>query len=288
MPAVLKRIEFDEISVTVLSIEHQPRVRVAWKLARSSQNLSRLRFFVDRGESPSEFRQLNGKALTTGDLPEYVDHTANLKDINRLYYYRVRAVEYEGDTPVQTFTSGETTWEGDLDLVGLYVVDEHLFAMRWVFGVPAMVFKKRHDGTYCPECWDRVLKRVTKSQCLTCYGTGKVGGYYPPIDVWMSFEPDPKIEQVTEWGRRQPSQTDIMFTNHPHLNVDDLILEIKPHRFWKVSNVRGPEKNRTIVLQFARLDAVNPSDVEQRIEVPLERKLALLAEAEKRENEKEF
>jgi hypothetical protein len=288
MPAILKRIHFEEITVTILGVEYISRVRVGWKLAKSAQNLSRLRFFIDRAESPSEWKQLNAFPLTTADLPEYVDHTPNLKDLTKTFYYRVRAVEYEGDTPVQTFYSKETTWDGDLDLVGLYVVDEHLFAMRYVFGVPAMVFKKRHEGAYCPECWDKVLKRVTKSQCLTCYGTGKVGGFYPPIDVWMSFEPDPKVGQVTEWGLRQPTQTDIMFTNYPLLNVDDIILELKPHRFWKVSNQRGPEKNRTVMLQFARLDAINPSDVEQRLEVPLERKLALLAAAEKREKEREF
>jgi hypothetical protein len=288
MPAILRRIEFAEISVTILSIEHISRVRVGWRLAKSAQNLSRLRFFIDRGESPSEMRQLNAEPLTIGDLPEYVDFTANLKDLNKIYYYRVRAVEYEGDTPVQTFTSKETTWDGDLDLVGIYVVDEHLFAMRWVFGVPAMVYKKRREGTNCPECWDQVLKRVTKSNCQTCYGTGRIGGFYPPIDVWMSFEPDPRVEQVTEWGKRQPTQTDIMFTNYPLLNNDDVILELKPGRFWKVSNVRGPEKNRTVMLQFARLDAINPSDVEQRLDVPEARKLALLAEAEKREKQREF
>lgn len=288
MPGILKRIHFEEISVTVLGIEYVSRVRVGWKLSKSSQDLSRLRFFVDRTESPNVWQQLNATPLTIGDLPEYVDHTPNLKDLNKIYYYRVRAVEYDGDTALQTFFSKDTTWDGDLDLVGIYVVDEHLFAMRWVFGSPSMVFKKRHDGAYCPECWDKVLKRVTKSQCMTCFGTGRLGGFYPPIDTWMSFEPDPRVDQVTEWGKRQPTQTDVMFTNHPLLNVDDLILELKPNRFWKVSNVRGPEKNRTVMLQFARLDAVNPSDVEQRLEVPLERKLALLADAEKREKEREF
>ena len=288
MAAILKRIHFEEISVTVLGIEYVSKVRVGWRLAKSSQNLSRLRFYVDRAESPNEWHQLNAEPLTIGDLPEYVDFTPNLKDLNKTYYYRVRAVEVEDDTPQQTFYSKQTTWDGDLDLVGIYVVDEHLFAMRWVYGVPAMVFKKRHDGAHCPECWDKVLKRVTKSQCLTCYGTGKVGGYYPPIDVWMSFEPDPKVAQVTEWGLRQPTQTDIQFTNYPLLNVDDIIVELKPGRVWKVSNTRGPEKNRTVMLQFARLDAVNPSDVEQRLEVPLARKLALLADAEKREKEREF
>jgi hypothetical protein len=288
MPAILKRIHFEAISVTIIGIEYVSRVHIGWKLTKSAQDLSRLRFFVDRSESPSEWHQLNGEGLTINDLSEYVDETPNLKDITKIYYYRVRAVEYEDDTPLQTFTSKETTWDGDLDLTGIYVVDEHLFAMRWVFGSPAMVFKKRHDGAYCPECWDRVLKRVTKSNCQTCFGTGRHGGFYPPIDVWMSFEPDPKSAQVVEWGLRQPSQTDIMFTNYPLLNIDDVILELKPNRFWKVSNVRGPEKNRTVMLQFARLDVINPADIEQRLEVPQERKRGLILDAEKREKEKEF
>src|SRR4051812_19817274 len=172
MPAILKRIHFEAISVTIIGIEYVSRVHIGWKLTKSAQDLSRLRFFVDRSESPSEWHQLNGEGLTINDLSEYVDETPNLKDITKIYYYRVRAVEYEDDTPLQTFTSKETTWDGDLDLTGIYVVDEHLFAMRWVFGSPAMVFKKRHDGAYCPECWDRVLKRVTKSNCQTCFGTG--------------------------------------------------------------------------------------------------------------------
>ncbi len=288
MPAILRRIEFEEVSVTVLSIEYIPRVRIGWRLSKSAQNLSRLRFFIDRGESPSELHQLNAKPLTIGDLPEYIDFTTSLFDLNKIYYYRVRAVEYEGDTPVQTFKSHETTWDGDLDLVGIYVVEEHLFKFRYVSGAPALIYKKRHDGAYCSECWDTVLKRVTKSNCLTCYGTGRVSGFYPPIEAWMDFEPDPKVEQVTDWGKRQPNQTDIMFTNHPLLNTDDLILELKPNRFWKISNVRGPEKNRTVMLQFARLDAVNPSDIEQRLDVPQDRKLALLADAEEREKEREF
>lgn len=288
MPAILRRIEFEEISVTILSIEYVPRVRIGWRLAKSAQNLSRLRFFVDRGESPSELHQLNGTPLTIGDQPEFIDFTTALFDLNKNYYYRVRAVEYEGDVPVQTFQSKETTWDGDLDLVGIYVVEEHLFKFRHVSGSPSMIFKKRHDAAYCPDCWDKVLKRVARSNCLTCYGTGRVGGFYPPIDAWMDFEPDPKVEQVTDWGRRQPNQTDIMFTNYPLLNTDDLILELKPNRFWKVSNVRGPEKNRTVMLQFARLDAVNPSDIEQLLDVPQARKLALLADAEEREKEREF
>jgi len=287
MPS-LKNIRIKTPSVVVLSVEHFPRVLITWELEPTAQNLSNLQFFVDRGESPSEFTQLNQVGLLYHDHHEFVDETPMLKDLHKVYYYRLRAVEYAGGTPVQTFTSDAATWDGNLDLVGLYIVEEHLFALRHVYGVPAMIFKKRKDGTYCTECWDPVLKRVTKSTCTTCYGTGKVGGYYPPIDAWIGFDGAPEQDSIAEWGKRQSSQADVQFTNYPLLSCDDLIAELKFNRFWKVTNIRTPEKNRTTILQMARVDAANPGDIEYRIEVPEARKLAMLSLAEQREQETEF
>jgi len=290
---ILKNIRFKPLSVIVLNMQHHTtpsRILIKWELEPSAQNLNNIRFFVDRGESPEEMQQLQATSdgIRASQLLEFSDYTANLLDLNKVYYYRVRAVEFIGTTPVQTFSSETVTWDGDLDLVGLYVVEEHLFLHRWVSGVPSMIFKRRRDGQYCPECWDEVLKRVTKSSCTTCYGTGKLGGFYPPHEAWMNFEPDPKVVQVTEWGQRQSSQTDIQFTNYPLLTDGDLIVELKSNRYWKVSMVRYPEKNRTIMLQIARVDAVNPSDVEYRVEVSVSRRKAMLAEADEREKEREF
>jgi len=284
----LKNISFSDISVIILSIDQESRVLISWKLQPTSQNLKNLKFYVDRGESPTEFTQLNTVGLSPFGLYEYVDLTANTFDINKVYYYRVRAVEELNGLTVQTFTSIETTWDGNLDFVGMYVVEEHLFELRWVDGIPAMIYKKIRDGEYCTECWDTVLKRVTKSNCRTCYGTGRTGGYYPPYEAWMKFESDPKVEQVADWGRRQMGQTDILFTNYPLLSVDDIIVELKPNKFWKVERVTTPEKNRTTVLQMARLNQVNPADIEYKIEVNEARRKVLCEQMASREKEREF
>lgn len=286
----LKNIRFANISVMILSIEHVSRVLIRWKLEPTNQDLRNLRFHVDRGESPSAFEQITATGISPQMMPEYVDYTANLFDMNKVYYYRVRAVELatDGVTVLQSFNSIETTWDGDLDYVGLFVVEEHMFEARWIDGVPAMIYRKIHDGVYCPQCWDNILKRVTQSNCTTCYSTGRFGGYYPPIDAWMKFEPDPKVEMVADWGKKQSSQTDILFTNYPLLSPDDIIVEVKPNRFWKVENVRYPEKNRTILLQMARLNAVNLTDVEYKIVVPEDRRRMLVDQMESREKEREF
>lgn len=284
----LKNIQFKSLSVMVLSIEHTSRVLIRWQLVPTAQNLQNLKFFIDRSEAPNEYRQLNTDGISAYDLYEYVDYTANLLDLNRMYFYRVRAVEIVDGAPQQTFTSAETTWDGDLDTTGLFIVEEHEFEHRWVDGVPSMIFKKRHEGVYCPRCWDRILKRVTQSNCTACYGTGRLEGYYPPIEAWVKYEPDPKAENVVEWGLKQVSQTTLAMTNYPLVTPDDLIVELKPNRIWKVESVTYPEKTRTILLQFLKVNAIYPSDVEHKIHVPEDRRRLLVSQMEERDRQMEF
>jgi hypothetical protein len=273
----------------VLSIGDLSRVLVRWELEPTAQKLTNLKFYVDRSISPNEFEQLNTAGISAYGLHELVDYTALITDLHKIYYYRIRAVE---ETPeglaLQTFTSGLNTWDGDLDLVSLYIVEEHLFAHRWIYGIPCMVFKKKTDTEYCPNCWDKVLKRITRTTCTVCYGTGKLGGYFPPIEVWMSLEPDPKAEEVTELKLKQHSRTQAQFTNYPLLAPDDLIVELKPNRYWKVQVVTYTEKNRTIVLQFPQLSAVNLSDIEYKVPVPEDRRRIMVSQHEAREKEREF
>jgi len=220
---------------------------------------------------------------------EFMDLTPRMIDLHKVYYYRVRAVERKEGLILQEFSTPVFTWETDLDLVGLYVVEEHLFAYRYVMGVPTVIFKKRKDAGYCPNCFDPVLKRVTKSNCTICFGTGKQLGFYPFIEGWMEFNPDPKAAQIVEWGERQASQTDIQFTNYPLLGLGDVIVEIQPNNYWKVVGpIRTAEKRRSITLQVARLDAVNRSDVEYKLTVPDDVRRRLAKELEDIKREREF
>ena len=115
----LRDLSFEYLRVTILSIEHTSRVLVEWKLSETRQNLNNVLFYIDRGESPSELKQINGTGISPSALQEYVDYTAPLIDLKKAFYYRVRAVEAINNTPVQTFESTVESFDGDLDLVGL-------------------------------------------------------------------------------------------------------------------------------------------------------------------------
>lgn len=284
----VKDLVISDIDVVVLATDKMARILIKWKLKKTTQDLSNVSFDIYRSESPTEMKKINTQPLRSDDLYEYIDNTVILRSINKNYYYKVVAVDHFNGTAVQSFESQTTTWQGKLDLVGLYIIEEHLFAYRWIFGTPGMIFKKKSEGTRCNNCWDKVIKRVTKSNCTVCYGTGFIGGYYRSSSHWMNFSPDPTTAQVTEFGIREPSQNDVEFVNYPLLQMGDIILEVEPFRFWRVVNVRGAEKNRNTLLQIARLDEVNKADIEQQIEVDNKERMKLLEELNERNKEPEF
>lgn len=287
MAGKLRDINFTLNTATIMSFEPETRIRLKWCIGKTAQNLSNLKFFIDRGESPEDLKQIAGP-IASDELYEYIDYTGLLRNTEKLYYYKIRGVEFSADTPVQTFETKPFHWEGEPDLTAMYIIDEHLFAFRHVHGVPTLIFKKKTEGARCPECWDTVLKRVTKSSCLTCYGTGFANGYYKHIEAWMDFNPDPKVVSISEFGERQPSQTDVLFTNYPQMASGDVIVEMQGNKYWRVSNVRNTEKNRTTILQVMRIDEINRSDVELHLTVPEDVRLRLLRELRQRESRPEF
>lgn len=285
----LRNIQFEYVRVRILSIEYITRVLVEWRLAETSQRLNNLKFYVDRSESGNEWTTIDGP-IEHDALYEFIDYTAQLYDMQKTYYYRVRAVELDSmGEEAQTFTSmlGNTA-ESPPDLVSVYVIEEHLFKMRYVDGVPVFIYKKRHDGGRCPDCWDAVLKRVTKGNCTTCYGTGRVDGYYPPIEAWMNFDVHTEVANVGQQGLVQPDHVTGTFTDYPLLRIDDLIKEVRSGYFWKISSLTMPEKNRTVLLQQFQLKGVNRADVEYLLTYPEDKARAMIEEFEARLQKPEF
>lgn len=283
----LRDIEFEETNCHIASIA-SPSILVRWKIKKTSQNLKDLYLFIYRGESPSEMAQINSAPIPANTYPEYVDTTIKLKMLQKNYYYRIEGREIIDGVVIKTFSSKNFTWQGDLDIIGMYIIDEHRFAFEHVLGVPVFIYKKMNEGTRCPECWDSVLKRVTKSNCVSCFGTGFTRGYYNPLPAWMDLNPDPTMFQIADFGVKEPSQTDCLFIHYPILQANDIILELEPMRFWRVTNQRGSEKNRNTLLQVARFDEVNRSDIEQQLEVDQDLRFKMLAEFDARQKKPEF
>ena len=283
----LKNIRFKRYRATVLSIEHIQRVLLSWELQDTTQDLRHLSFIIERGESPQELKPIS-TFIPASELYEYVDYSGTLLSLMKIYYYRIKAFEVIGGTQVLVVETPAFGLDGNLDLVGLYIVEENLFEERWIDGVPCLIYKKMKEGTWCPVCWDSVLKRVTKSNCKTCAGTGRLGGYYKPIEAWVKLNPDNKDVSIPEWGEKETNQLDFMFTNYPALVVGDLFYECKPGKFFRLDKVTCAEKNRVATIQLGRLTEINRSDIEYSLEIPEDIVLKMVKDLEDRSLIREF
>lgn len=195
------------------------------------------------------------------DFRWFVDYTPHLKNLTNYSYYRVRCRNKKTQEVVD---SDVVTWQGELDLVGLYVVDEHNFLLEDAIGVPSLVYQRRHDGVLC-SCFDRIQQKRLVSNCKKCYGTNWLKGFYDPIDCFVDFSPNPKVSVIEQWGEVQPNETNMLLSNFPTVASGDLVREIETNRLWRVTMSTVTEKRRALMLQFARAAEVKPGDIEYSI-----------------------
>lgn len=192
------------------------------------------------------------------EFPWHIDYSDTLKNLTLNTFYKVKCRHKQTQEEV---SSPEFTWEGDLDLVGLYVVDEHNFLIKDAAGVPSLVYQRRRGGLQCT-CVDPIQKKRLTSSCKKCYGTNWVGGFFIPIDTYIDFSPTFKNASIQAWGEANENETDCLMSNFPNVTPGDVIREMPENRLWRVVRTTPTEKRRCQMLQFSRLTEIKAGDVE--------------------------
>lgn len=196
------------------------------------------------------------------DWPWYLDFSETLKNLTHQSIYRIKCRNKKTQDEV---ISDQFTWEGQIDLVGLYIIAEHDFLLKDVTGVPTLVYQRRRGGVQCTRCFDPIQKKRTSSHCTVCYGTNWVGGFFNPIDCYIDFNPNPKVANISHWGEINDNETQALMSNFPSVVPGDIIRELRDNRFWRITAVTITEKRRCQMLQFLRLSEIKAGDVEYSI-----------------------
>jgi len=286
------------------------KVLIKWEIEAGTTDLQDYEFYVERGQAEDNkpgvqnvdiFRRpvtpeiavtttnnmhvLHRDGISALDFSWYLDFSDALKNLNATPFYRIRCrkISTQEDIVTPSFT-----WAGELDLVGLYVIDEHNFMLSDVTGVPCLVYNRRRGGVPCPRCYDPIQKKRTSSSCSTCYGTNWVGGFHKPIDTFIDFTPNPKASVIQQWGETQPNETNALASNFPSLSPGDIIRELREDRLWRVVQVAETEKRRVPMLQFTRITEIKPGDIEYKIPVDELLSIAKIAELESSKLKREF
>lgn len=245
-------IELNSAIVEQPSVEFQ---RISWVVKPTIEIIADYTFGIMRSNSPEGPYDL---IVEVQDTFHYDDFEINQKSGNRIFYYKIRILSPAGDY------HDYGPWYNTVnpDSLALELIRKKNVALYYG-STPAVeieIFVRKTWGTYCPECFDHVKKRKTKSNCSLCYNTNYIGGFFKPVVTRGFFGPSTKVIQRMGF-EMTPEAIYIETANYPLLSPEDIIKQHSIKRY-RIVNVRTSTRGTYIISQFAQVAEVNPNDIE--------------------------
>jgi len=245
---------------------------VDWEIAPTNDDLQEWEFYVERSEAEAgPFLEIAGPLV---DRYYVRDNTAPQVALNRLLFYRVRAVNksrrYEFYSDVVDREGREDLIAAEIGSLETMLFEEHVGTLTWLF-------VRRTFGQRCPQCWDDVLGKKTSDQCPTCFGTGFSGGYHYPVEFHAQIDKAPRVTQSSTQLSHQQMTCGFRCPGSPRVSPDDLVIDFRNRRY-RVVSVAPTSRLGVEVRQEGQLLELQPGSIEDAVELKVEaRALALAA-----------
>jgi hypothetical protein len=254
-------ITIENLKVCTLSVDHN---EVSWSVRVATIDVLDYTFQVLRSESPEGPWDELSPAFEDGYI--YLDNAVMSHHRYRQWYYRIR-VRRKGTQ--EFWDSAPATQEQEVDLVGGEVRSHLTMLHREFIGVRCWVLPVRTFGPRCTSCYSVTARNKTRSGCRTCWDTSFVRGYMHPIETWVSIDPSPDVEQSTEAGKLQQTDTTARMPYFPPMKPGDVIVESAAVRRWRVNQVSKPRHVGTATHQELGIHEIPQSNIEYGIEIKL-------------------
>lgn len=199
----------------------------------------------------------------------FVDARIPQGDKYRQLWYRLVLIKKSDEA---TATFGPVTQEAEPDLVAQYIRRAEQTLFTQATGRMCWLFKARTFGPRCTSCWDRVLGKSRRSNCLSCFDTGFLRGYHDPMEVWVQIDPAAKARQNVSQQSSQQVGTRARMTSYPNIAPDDVLVEAENKR-WIVLTVEQSERLRAPIKQELTLKEIELTDIEYKLPINLDRAL---------------
>jgi hypothetical protein len=227
-------------------------------------------FLLQRGRSVTDDQWVD--ISQTVDQPWLYDNNPIMGQHERSTFYRVILTDGRGvqhtSQPVNLFQD----WNHyDWRLMREIVRKELLIQTRKA-GTTGYLLKRRWWGTPCTECVNPNTDAIQDSHCLSCYGTGIVGGYYDPLLFYMTMNPAQRMKRLT------PDQgviAAVVETGRclawPAPEGDDIWVQADPNRRFRInSDIEATARHRGIDLVLnVRLTELALENIVYQIPTPL-------------------
>jgi hypothetical protein len=248
---------------------------ISWEIENTSEDLSGYKVYVLRSQFDAGPYEIVSPAISATASDNFNDTGVNLFSKYRMYHYRVRLSHASGDmdfgnTPPQKVLAGESPGSAILealpDLEALEAIRRFDLTAREYIGRKVLALSRKTTGTRCSECWDKLKRRRTRSDCQTCYNTGVVGGYFYPQQAFAVKPPTNIASQLSGIFELQVHDCIMWISSMPRMKPRDLILDAENRR-WRVVAVRRSEKLWALTRQTIQMREVSKDQVEYKIPI---------------------
>jgi hypothetical protein len=264
-------IKVTKLTVRSFNLDHMD---VFWEIspvaapvtADAPHEIYNYEFYVLRSEAAlGPYEQIAGPLRDQYSLR---DIRVSLLHKWRQYYYKIRVV-HRTTAEEETFGPASSL-EPEPDLIAAEIIRQEDMLFREFAGRKCVLFPARTFGPVCT-CYDTVTKRVTRSGCKTCFGTGWMGGYMSPVEVFVQIDPFPKVSQASSLQERQPSDTAARMISFPPVAPNDILVESENRR-WRVITVTPTQRLRATVRQELTIHEIPKGDIEYALPVKVDAK----------------
>lgn len=197
------------------------------------------------------------------DTYNFRDNKVSQRNKLRQWFYKIR-VTHVPTGEVKEFGPASDT-DPEPDLIASDIISQEDTLFREVIGRRCWLFPVRTFGPQCT-CFDHVLQRKTTGRHLPCFGTGWLGGYMSPVEVFVQVDPNMKQSQISTLQEMQPGNTTARMTSFPPVKPRDILVESENRR-WRVVTVATTQRLRAVLHQELMLHEIPRGDIEYELPV---------------------
>ena len=229
------------------------------------ENTDSYKFFDSARGSPAP--ALAEESLCCAEV-ETADTRENLNflSLSRVVYYRITAHFANSSSESFTRSVSADIRQRKIQLLRRKMQRDFSVALKFS-GMDIAVLKRRHWGIRCRACFDLLTKKVTKSKCNSCYGTGFEGGYFNPVRIKGRVGVDNIQTQITEKDKADINKKRLTVLDVPDIEVDDVIIDVQNNKRYIVQTVHSTELQTLAVHQQLTISELATDSVEYRIPV---------------------
>ena len=195
----------------------------------------------------------------------YQDTTNPSLHKDRRVFYKLRIVD-KRTTEEKEF--GPTAQIPEPDLMAMEIVRLEDILLRQFVGRKCIVYPRKSIGAKCV-CRSKTSQRETISNCMTCYGTGFLGGYNSPIVCYIQIDPHARNVQLGQTIIQNVNITTARLINFPPIKPTDILVE-NENRRWIVSSMRPTERLRSTVHQELEIREILKSDMAYKLPINMD------------------